>query len=118
MLSVCKPGSIAQKSFTGIVGFIILDILLIITIFWNRKLFKQERRNARKLPKTSTSNDRLLDNFKKSMNGKKMQMHFKLEGIFYHLSDGKMIIQDLSGMIHASRMTAILGPSGAGSRFF
>ena len=63
----------------------------------------------------------LASNFKSAMNGKDLRMHFEMEKLGYTLplsSGGKEILKGVTGHIHAGKMTAIMGPSGAGKTTF
>ncbi|KAJ3273175.1 hypothetical protein HDV01_004690 [Terramyces sp. JEL0728] len=63
-------------------------------------------------------NLKLADTFKKSMNGKQFQMHFKFKNLGYDLPDGRRLLQNVSGKIESGKMTAIMGQSGAGKSTF
>ncbi|ORY50037.1 hypothetical protein BCR33DRAFT_763088 [Rhizoclosmatium globosum] len=55
----------------------------------------------------------------KSLNGQdNLQMTYDFEGLSLKLPDGKMILQGVTGAVKAGRMTAIMGPSGAGKTTF
>ncbi|KAI9335097.1 hypothetical protein BDR26DRAFT_805095 [Obelidium mucronatum] len=47
-----------------------------------------------------------------------LKMNYEFDGLSLTLPDGKMVLQGVSGSIHAGRMTAIMGPSGAGKTTF
>ncbi|KAJ3270614.1 hypothetical protein HDV01_007547, partial [Terramyces sp. JEL0728] len=62
--------------------------------------------------------DALVQAFHKGLNGREIAMDFKFENMGLTLPSGKTILQGVSGIIKSSRMTAIMGPSGAGKTTF
>ena len=58
---------------------------------------------------------RLSNNFKRAMEGETLNMGFIVEELGYRLPTGKHILQGVNAVIKPGRMTAIMGPSGAGS---
>ncbi|KAJ3312242.1 hypothetical protein HDV04_003285 [Boothiomyces sp. JEL0838] len=62
--------------------------------------------------------DSLVQAFHKGLNGREIAMDFKFENMGLTLPSGKTILQGVSGSIKSSRMTAIMGPSGAGKTTF
>ncbi|KAJ3095667.1 hypothetical protein HDU97_006616 [Phlyctochytrium planicorne] len=58
----------------------------------------------------------LVDVFKMAFDGhENLKMEFKFEDLGLKLPNGKSILQGVTGEIKSGRMTAIMGPSGAGS---
>jgi ABC-type multidrug transport system ATPase subunit len=124
-LASCPEGSVTQASYTGIAIFLILDVLVavicILRYLYERKLSKlsnekQHETVEYELPDKVKS--KLAESFKKSMNGKDLRMHFRMKNLGFTLPDGKVILNGISGVIKHSRMTAIMGPSGAGKTTF
>ncbi|KAI8896888.1 hypothetical protein BC833DRAFT_553259 [Globomyces pollinis-pini] len=124
-ISYCPEGTVAQKSFNGVVTFVVLDLLLILVCLYRRHRESISRGTSEQIPLrtsssafTDTVKETLISSFKKSMNGKQFQIQFKMDGLRYHLPSGKSILNGISGQIHSSRMTAVMGPSGAGKTTF
>ncbi|KAJ3101513.1 hypothetical protein HDU96_009963 [Phlyctochytrium bullatum] len=61
---------------------------------------------------------RLVSAFHKALGDKEMRMNFEFEDLGLKLSNGKKVLESVTGAIRAKRMTAILGPSGAGKTTF
>ncbi|KAJ3322310.1 hypothetical protein HDV06_003204 [Boothiomyces sp. JEL0866] len=119
--SICPQGTIRQLSLNGIIACLLLDLLLIGLIIRQRSI--EKKRTFIDSFKTTTRekqkvNLKLADTFKKSMNGKLFQMHFKFQNLGYDLPDGRRLLQNVSGKIEGGKMTAIMGPSGAGKSTF
>lgn len=71
------------------------------------------------LPKESTSSMNGLENgFRKGLNGEAVSMNFVFDKMKLELPGGIKILSDVSGSIIGGRMIAIMGPSGAGSKFY
>jgi ABC-type multidrug transport system ATPase subunit len=126
LLADCPEGTIAQRSYTGIVIFAILDVFVAICCI-ARFLFERNRSkivdNAKKHDKgeyelSDQVKNKLGESFKKSMNGRDLRMHFQMKNLGLKLPSGKVILNGVSGKIKHSRMTAIMGPSGAGKTTF
>ncbi|KAJ3065620.1 hypothetical protein HDU98_011047, partial [Podochytrium sp. JEL0797] len=61
----------------------------------------------------------LTQSYHKSLHGQDgLQMNYEFEGLGLTLAGGKEILKGVSGEIRAGRMTAIMGPSGAGKTTF
>nr|KAJ3420418.1 hypothetical protein HK105_005685 [Polyrhizophydium stewartii] len=60
----------------------------------------------------------LVDAFRRALGGRDMRMNFCMENLGLWLPTGKTVLQGVSGVIRDSRMTAIMGPSGAGKTTF
>jgi ABC-type multidrug transport system ATPase subunit len=127
LFSSCPEGSFTQTSFTGIISFLVIDVfiaLLCIARFWHERKRVQDLQtiHQQKQSQSLFSDDvkrQLAANFQKSMNGKELRMHFRMEQLGWTLpSSGKVILEGVSGSIVSSRMTAIVGPSGAGKTTF
>ena len=54
--------------------------------------------------------------YKKGLDNKNLSMNFKFNDLGLQLKGGKEILKGVNGEINAGRMTAIMGPSGAGVR--
>jgi ABC-type multidrug transport system fused ATPase/permease subunit len=67
--------------------------------------------DARKKKSEMVKNN-LAANFKASMNGKDLRMHFEMDQLGYKLPTGKEVLKGVTGRIHDGKMTAIMGPSG------
>ncbi|KAI8896887.1 P-loop containing nucleoside triphosphate hydrolase protein [Globomyces pollinis-pini] len=124
MISSCPEGTFHQTSYNGIVVLGILDLILLALVI-GRTIFEKKRAAALDsgLPQTDTkqtsSPEKILtDAFKRSLNGRELKMNFKMDKLGYTLPNGKTILQGVSGPIRSSRMTAIMGPSGAGKTTF
>lgn len=53
-----------------------------------------------------------------SNSGEFPQMDFEFENLGYKLPDGKIILKGVTGKIQSKRLTAVMGPSGAGKTTF
>ncbi|TPX35033.1 hypothetical protein SmJEL517_g02426 [Synchytrium microbalum] len=60
----------------------------------------------------------LVDAFKRGMNHQELAIGFKFEDMGCTLKTGKVILQGVTGEIKPGRLTAIMGPSGAGKTTF
>lgn len=134
LVASCPIGSTAQVSYTGIVCILILDAALAAIYayqYWfDRKnvkkvetvlplsIMSQVRESVLGVASPKTSKETLADNFRKAMNGRDLRMHFLCENLGFALPTGKVVLQGVSGKISAGKMTAIMGPSGAGKTTF
>lgn len=119
-LSYCPEGRVAQRSLNGIALFIIFDIIILLLYYFKSQQDKAEiLKAAARIDKDSALNEtvklNLEQNFIRSMNGQKLRLEFTMEHVGYKLPKGREILQDVTGSIRAARLTAIMGPSGAGS---
>ncbi|KAJ3069575.1 hypothetical protein HDU98_007367 [Podochytrium sp. JEL0797] len=62
--------------------------------------------------------DLLVNAFKESFRNRELRMNFRFESLSLQLKTGKTILQGVTGEIRSKRMTAIIGPSGAGKTTF
>ncbi|KAJ3013604.1 UNVERIFIED_CONTAM: hypothetical protein HDU68_000621 [Siphonaria sp. JEL0065] len=60
----------------------------------------------------------LVDAFKESFRNRELRMNFRFDNLALRLKTGKTILQGVTGEIRSKRMTAIIGPSGAGKTTF
>ncbi|KAJ3134674.1 hypothetical protein HK100_003437 [Physocladia obscura] len=60
----------------------------------------------------------LVDAFRDSFRSRELRMNFRFDNLRLQLKNGKTILQGVTGEIRSKRMTAIIGPSGAGSEYF
>ncbi|KAI8909746.1 hypothetical protein EDD86DRAFT_226334 [Gorgonomyces haynaldii] len=60
----------------------------------------------------------LVGSFKKALNGRLIQMDFKFENMGLKLDSGTVVLNGVNGTIRSAKMTAIMGPSGAGKTTF
>ncbi|KAJ3330242.1 hypothetical protein HDU76_006138 [Blyttiomyces sp. JEL0837] len=90
-------------------------------------LFKHEREKSHVVdvgtlqkPVTQAPDTNLLvAAFNKGFNGKEnLRMDFSFDGLGLKLPTGKVVLQGVSGEIRSGRMTACMGPSGAGKTTF
>jgi ABC-type multidrug transport system ATPase subunit len=121
----CPEGTVTPSSFIGIVLFVVLDCIVAFLCI-SRFLFERKRAKVSDGKQHDTGEfelpdkvkNKLGESFKKSMNGKDLRMHFKMKDLGLKLPNGKVILNGVSGSIKHSRMTAIMGPSGAGKTTF
>ncbi|KAJ3212076.1 hypothetical protein HDU67_004082 [Dinochytrium kinnereticum] len=60
-----------------------------------------------------------MEGFRSALNEKDdLRMDFKFEDLGLKLKDGKVVLRGVTGMIRSRRLTAIMGPSGAGKTTF
>lgn len=119
-----------QKSLNGVVAAVVLDILLLIFCFLQWRLDRGRRKEKAEVTSVSAKGTNitisssedikqaLVGTFKKAMNGKSLKMDFSMQELGFTLPSGKTILKGVSGEIHSGRMTAIIGPSGAGKTTF
>ena len=144
-ISYCPEGSLKQTSFVGVLAFVIIDLLVLaafvarkvyrtkrsgeplsslLPVFMQKAILKQSEKSLTKvcLPvevKARSGNSQLLvDAFKKGLNGHSLSANFKFDNMSLKLPTGKSILKGVTGEIRSSRMTAIMGPSGAGKTTF
>ncbi|KAI9337955.1 hypothetical protein BDR26DRAFT_863348 [Obelidium mucronatum] len=60
----------------------------------------------------------LVNAFKESFRNRELRMNFRFDNLALRLKTGKTILQGVTGEIRSKRMTAIIGPSGAGKTTF
>ncbi|KAJ3020129.1 UNVERIFIED_CONTAM: hypothetical protein HDU68_010330 [Siphonaria sp. JEL0065] len=60
----------------------------------------------------------LVNAFKESFRNRELRMNFRFDNLALTLNTGKTILQGVTGEIRSKRMTAIIGPSGAGKTTF
>ena len=143
LLASCPTGSASQTSFTGVVSFVVIDFFLLILYFVLQRRDRQKSIANTALPTSVAASSKIGNtdaqtiqdanlqrqkemqlkqglalNFQSSMNGKDLRMHFEMEQLGFKLPAGKEILKGVTGQIHAGRMTAIMGPSGAGKTTF
>ncbi|KAJ3177496.1 hypothetical protein HDU85_005863 [Gaertneriomyces sp. JEL0708] len=71
------------------------------------------------VPNEAAANTSLLvDAFKTGLGGENLQINFTFENLGLKIKGGKSVLQGVTGSIKAGRMTAIMGPSGAGKTTF
>ncbi|KAI8611099.1 P-loop containing nucleoside triphosphate hydrolase protein [Chytriomyces sp. MP71] len=145
-LSICGMGTVIEKHY-GILLLSILADLAIIVYFvasylrsvWAAKGFRSPIRRFQKdsgvhdekettalvRKNTLNSNDiaknitALTAGFHKGLEGNEtLSMNYDFDSLSLRLPDGKEILQGVTGSIKAGRMTAIMGPSGAGKTTF
>jgi ABC-type multidrug transport system ATPase subunit len=113
LLSICGGGNITQKSLVGLLTCLILDMVLMLLIWWKKLSFRRQNKQNL-LTKSEHVEDELLSNFVKSLDDKRPKMNIRIERIHYALPSGKVVLQDISGEFHSGRMCAIMGGSGSG----
>ncbi|KAH9275263.1 hypothetical protein BASA83_002498 [Batrachochytrium salamandrivorans] len=69
-------------------------------------------------PLPTTHMNVLTSAFRKAMGGRDLRMNFQMDNLGLKLPNGKVVLEGVSGSIGDSRMTAIMGPSGAGKTTF
>lgn len=125
LISSCPEGAGKQRSYVGVVVCGVLDILVLLLFFGFRLSERNKALASEKKAKNPTSQSLMLPQesllvgaFRKSMNGKDLRMTFKMKNMGLKLPSGRVILKGVDGVIHAARMTAIMGPSGAGKTTF
>ena len=141
-ISTCPEGSFRQISYVGLLAIGIVDLVLIVLYF----VYKMQQQRTRCEPilkvlptpiqnlfpkllnSVPVSRDSkvtekgsatvLVDSFRKGLNNHNLNMNFKFDNMGLTLPNGKTILQGVTGEIRSSRMTAIMGPSGAGKTTF
>jgi hypothetical protein len=131
LVTYCPKGSAKYKLYDSLLCLIAIDVILIACYFFIRGYrTKKTKRNddvrtsalvvkedhKKDVETGATEKSNLLEFFKRGLNGRTVEMEFKFDNMGLKLpKGGKTILQGVSGEIKASRMTAIMGPSGAGS---
>ncbi|KAI8907838.1 P-loop containing nucleoside triphosphate hydrolase protein [Gorgonomyces haynaldii] len=128
-LSVCPEGTRYQRSLNGVAIMIVLDLLIVLLYVHSHRdrIFDRMRRmlhmsvklktTAPETAKRDETVDALVSAFRKGMGGRDIRTEFKFKDMELEI-DGKKLLQGVTGCIRHSRMTAIMGPSGAGKTTF
>ncbi|KAJ3266288.1 hypothetical protein HDU77_001777 [Chytriomyces hyalinus] len=138
-LSSCPAGSGTQAHYGTVVIVLALDFLLFlgyVALRIRERMraepdkplfsFAAKQTNAAEPSKSNVTISDVDNNikaltagFEKGLDGHKdLSMYYEFENLCLRLPDGKEILQGVSGSIRAGRMTAIMGPSGAGKTTF
>ncbi|KAI9340587.1 hypothetical protein BDR26DRAFT_861433 [Obelidium mucronatum] len=142
-LSTCPTGAHVEKHFGALAIVILLDILLLVVFIYYRirelKMNREpiialvpysiQRLFGKKESATPPQTSSLQDKKEKSpvinstdslvvKGHDDLRMNYKFEGLSLKLATGKEILKGVSGEIKSGRMTAIMGPSGAGKTTF
>ncbi|KAJ3286336.1 hypothetical protein HDU79_006575, partial [Rhizoclosmatium sp. JEL0117] len=127
-LSLCSAGTIIQQHYGFLIIIAVVDIILVLVYFIlrrleSRRLNKQETEQENKKALGADDIQRnilaLTAGFHKGLDGRTdLQMNYEFDDLSLTLPDGKAILQSVSGSINAGKMTAIMGPSGAGKTTF
>ncbi|KAI8914475.1 hypothetical protein EDD86DRAFT_199414, partial [Gorgonomyces haynaldii] len=128
-LSVCPEGTRYQRSLNGVAIMIVLDLLIVLLYIFSQRhrVYDRIHRILKKPLKSKISEpepekrdetvDALVSAFRKGMGGRDIRTEFKFKDMELEI-DGKKLLQGVTGCIRHSRMTAIMGPSGAGKTTF
>jgi hypothetical protein len=126
-LAFCREGQFKRLQYEGLVLCVLMDFLLLVLLTIRYKNTKdkdvkcRDEKYAKKCDSIWLMNymeaelDHLVDYFKEGLDGRQAYMDFAFENMSLQLHNGVRILDNMSGRIKASRMTAIMGPSGAGS---
>ncbi|KAJ3413478.1 hypothetical protein HDV05_007923 [Chytridiales sp. JEL 0842] len=147
-LSSCPAGTIAEQHFGFLAILLAFDLFLVAALIYQRlfelkraklhwlalfpvvvvKLFKLHEYFGVKEPvKTSTEDDvetalkattTLVSAFQKSFHSTPLNLQLDFDDLSLKLPSGTRILQGVTGKIVSGRMTAIMGPSGAGKTTF
>ncbi|KAJ3278139.1 hypothetical protein HDU79_001840, partial [Rhizoclosmatium sp. JEL0117] len=127
-LSFCSAGTIIQQHYgfailVAVVDVFLVAIFLVLRQREKRRINKLEESQENKKALTTEDIQRnisaLTAGFHKGLEGlADLQMNYDFDDLSLTLPDGKSILQGVSGSINAGRMTAIMGPSGAGKTTF
>ncbi|KAJ3286083.1 hypothetical protein HDU79_006766, partial [Rhizoclosmatium sp. JEL0117] len=127
-LSLCSAGTIIQQHYGFTIIVAIIDIILVVIYRVLRQREKQrimkveeDQENKKALaPEDIQRNiSALTAGFHKGLDGRAdLQMNYEFHDLSLTLPDRKTILQGVSGSINAGKMTAIMGPSGAGKTTF
>ncbi|KAJ3253942.1 hypothetical protein HK103_007611 [Boothiomyces macroporosus] len=130
--SLCAEGSETPFELDGVIACVIVDIFLFAVFLYYKLAFRRQNPKPQINPDkqvpvltpeglaipVQSDLDLLVDGFHKGLNGRNIQMEFKFENLGLKLKGGKVVLQGVSGSIKSARMTAIMGPSGAGKTTF
>jgi hypothetical protein len=121
----CPEGSFKTIVYDGVVACAIIDFVLIVAFLMNEYFKKRRNTNlAQKVsdPEKETAVELsksnmgvLVDCFRRGLDGRQIEMDFKFTDMSLKIGESKTILNGVNGEIKSSRMTAIMGPSGAGS---
>ncbi|ORY50030.1 hypothetical protein BCR33DRAFT_847262 [Rhizoclosmatium globosum] len=127
-LSFCSAGTIIQQHYgfailVAVVDVFLVAIFLVLRQREKRRINKLEESQENKKALTTEDIQRnisaLTAGFHKGLEGlADLQMNYDFDDLSLTLPDGKSILQGVSGSINAGKMTAIMGPSGAGKTTF
>ena len=123
-ISICNPGSKVQLSLVGITFTMVLDLIL-ITMYIARYIYENLRKQ-RLIVGNPSGNEQtqFAEVYVKNSGNRNSQVDFKIQNLQYDLklslfnNTTKRIVNGINGHIKASKMTAIIGPSGAGKTTF
>jgi hypothetical protein len=117
-ISYCPQGSFKNTNYDGLIACIVIDIFLLIGFFIdyfvkNRiSIAPKDKESVQSL--LNSSFEELVKSFKRGLNGKQIVMDFQFRDMSLDIAN-KKILDGVNGSINSSRITAIMGPSGAGS---
>ena len=142
MLSSCNAGTVNQTSLTGVFAVAFIDFCLIFGYYlskwykrkgYNRKVsdsFYSETMSKDSVvsnkdsvvrpskPRKNSTVSLLVDYFRRGFNGKGIKTWFSFSDMGLKLPNGKVVLTGVTGEIRSAKMTAIMGPSGAGKTTF
>ncbi|ORY50039.1 hypothetical protein BCR33DRAFT_781546 [Rhizoclosmatium globosum] len=113
-LSICPAGTVVQQHYGFLAVLVAVDVIL-VTIYWvlrfleRRRIKRQE--NSFEMKKVMNSTDIQRNISALTAGSTRALMVLDTPG-------WKSILQGVTGSINAGRMTAIMGPSGAGKTTF
>ena len=127
-MAVCPEGTKYQLVYSGFIACLIVDLVLVAMFYFNKKSLgsvfksktsKNKEFNYRATVVGQSANVKLLVTaFEKALGGKQIGKDFRFNNLGLKLRNGQEVLKSVSGEIQSSRMTAIMGPSGAGKTTF
>ncbi|KAL7746683.1 hypothetical protein RI367_007962 [Sorochytrium milnesiophthora] len=133
-MSNCPAGTRTPTYFGGIVICAVLDVLLVVTVLLLRRWDANRAATGQFQNLTAPtepadgdvetgqpnieSSSPLFRAFKRAMGDRNLQMNFRFEQLGLRLTKEKSILAGVTGTIRSGRLTAIMGPSGAGKTTF
>lgn len=127
-LSMCAPGTIQPRQVGILLVLLLVDFALgaAFIAYYRFRQYKHQKsfsivaetsEENLEAPPSRTATQVLIEGFNLAR-GNQSLLNFTFKDVGLSLSNGKKIIEGVSGVIRSGEVTAIMGPSGAGKTTF
>jgi ABC-type transport system involved in cytochrome bd biosynthesis fused ATPase/permease subunit len=129
-LSSCPEGSVSQLYYGPLIACLIIDLVLAAILYAKIRMENKlklktiiqpvtnkvdtEEETTVEIPK---GDDLLIEAFDKGLDHQKLFMRYDFENLGFKVKD-TTVLQGVTGQIRPGKLTAIMGPSGAGKTTF